>query len=90
MSNHIKTIRGQLRQIVKELLPEVLKEAIVDAMAKSLANDLRVRMDQISESAKETMERIDNRSKDVQSYVIRELAALKPAPQTPKSDTDKG
>lgn len=72
MSGSIKELRKQLRNVVQGLLPEILTKELEEAVYKKLLSDMNARMDLIANNAKETLERIDERSRDVQSYVIRQ------------------
>lgn len=72
MSNPAKDIRKQLRNVVLALLPEVLTRELEEALYKKLLSDMNARMDLIANNAKETLEKIDQRSRDVQSYVVRQ------------------
>lgn len=80
----IKQIRGQIRQIVKDLLPEVLATEVGNALHKSLTAQLQKRMDEITNHMKRTLDTIDERSKDIQSYVVRNSPAE--APKITKSE----
>jgi hypothetical protein len=77
---NFKEIRKQLRTVVKEQLKEVLNEEFALAMRKTLAEQLGKRMDEISESARKTLESIDTRNKDFQSYVVKEISKSTPLP----------
>lgn len=68
-----KLIRGQLRQIAKEVLPEVIQEQLF----VKLQEEMNARLNQISKDITATLAAIDSRSKDVQSYVMREVANSK-------------
>lgn len=70
MSNQAKQLRSQLRQVVKEVLPEVLtNEFIKDLQAKS-----KSQLEFIQKLVEDTLERIDERQKNVQSMIMREFA----------------
>ena len=60
MSNEAKVIRGQIRQVVKEILPEVLVEQVVREIEIRIMTYIKKRLDEI-----------DERQKDIQSYMIR-------------------
>lgn len=75
----MKQLRGQLRQIVKELFPELVASELYTNLQKKNAES----MDLIHKLVKDTLERIDDRQKTVQSMVLRELSgANKPAEVT--------
>jgi len=86
MSNNAKLVRSQLRQIAKELLPEILTQALYAEIGK----EVTARLNEIQANIKENLERIDQRSKDVQSYIVRATAPIPPAnpiQQEPATDT---
>jgi hypothetical protein len=60
VSSEAKVIRGQVRQVVKEILPEVLVEQAVREMEIRIMTYVKKRLDQI-----------DERQKDIQTYMIR-------------------
>jgi hypothetical protein len=59
-SKELKQIRGQIRQIVKELLPEMLSENLTQTLYNRLSLQLTNRLVEI-----------DERQKDLQSYMVR-------------------
>lgn len=67
---NLKAIRGQVRQIVKELLSDEL----VDARQKEIAALVNKRLDAIDAFIKAQVSEMQERSKEVQSYVVRNLA----------------
>ena len=74
MSN-AKVIRGQLRQIAKEILPEILTNELVEFIRNELRQELLIKLNAI-----------DERSKDIQAYMIRQSAPVIPNPLEPKKD----
>lgn len=66
----LKKFRGQVRQVAKELLPEVL----AGELFVKLQEEQRARLTEIAKMVTERMNEIENRSKDVQSYIMREMA----------------
>jgi len=56
----LKQIRGQLRQIVKELLPEVMAQEIQRNVEK-----------QLTDLITERLNRLDEKQKEMFSYIIR-------------------
>lgn len=71
MSNPIKVLRGQVRQVVNEVLPVILASELMKAMENRLLQYVKDRLDLI-----------DQRSKDMQSYMVRQSAMI-PAPSKP-------
>ena len=74
MSKDVKLIRGQVRQIIKEVLPEVLTQELTQAILK----DVMARLELSEKLIKSTLEEMNNRSKDVMSYVVRQSAVTQP------------
>lgn len=72
MSNPIKALRGQVRQIVKELLPDVLKTELLEVIKKELVADFTTKLTRIENNVKETLQAVDQRSKDSLSYLVRQ------------------
>lgn len=66
MSNHIKIIRGQLRQLVLELLPEILETEVVKKM-----------MDDVRASTLKNLKEMNERHKDTMGYLVRQVTTDK-------------
>lgn len=76
-ARHIKTIRGQLRQLVLELLPSVLTTELYASLQKEMKEQLEV----IRSEIRETLVRIEKSAQDHQAFVVREmLASIKAQP----------
>ena len=78
MSN-IKQIRGQIRQIVQELLPDLIREELFKVLEERVTKHLdkinaEVKADVkgLGEQVAHTLSTIDERSKSVQHYVMRQ------------------
>jgi Fe-S cluster biosynthesis and repair protein YggX len=80
MSKEAKVIRGQLRQLV----PALLEEEVCKAIYAKLHKENVERWGRIETMIKEKLSQIDNRAKDVQSYIMREVAN---ASTPPPNDT---
>ena len=83
MSKDAKLLRGQIRQIVKEMWPEL----VASELYQELSRKNKEQLDLIHKMVRETLEKIDERQKTVQSMVMRELAASNnptPKPETPQ------
>lgn len=80
-----KLIRGQLRQIVKELLPEILTTESFMSLQKTLDTRLNNKVDNITRMVRDALEKLDQRSKDMQSYVVRNVG-VPTAPSAPQVD----
>ena len=77
MSNPLKDLRKQLKNIVQDLLPSMLTEELHKAQYAKLSSELQARMDSVERHVKETMHEMNNRNKDVQSYLVRQVTAPK-------------
>ncbi len=75
MSSDAKVIRGQVRQVVKEILGDVLKAELTEAIRKEIGIEAARRLDAISKQLHAKLEEIDQRSKDVSSFLVRQEAA---------------
>ena len=78
MSN-IKQIRGQIRQIVQEILPDLIREELFKALEaqvalrlKQISDGTRADVKALGEQMNKTLSSIDERSKSVQHYVMRQ------------------
>ncbi len=73
-----KTLRKQLRNICQELLPEALNSEFNTSLRKEVMAHVDKRLDAIAAHIKQTLESIDQRSKDISAYNIRNSAANLP------------
>ncbi len=71
---NVKFLRGQVRQVVKELLPQVLNAEAIQSMNKDLISRVDTRLASLTDMVKSTLDQIDQRSQDMQSYVVRNVA----------------
>lgn len=78
---NVKDLRKQLKTVVADLLPEALSSALF----LKLQQENRQRLDQIEKMVKDTLERIDSRGKDVQSFIMRQVAESMPQTSPPTS-----
>lgn len=84
---NVKLLRKQLRNICQEILPEVLTNEMVKAQTEGVITAMNGRLDKITEHIQQTLDQVDQRSKDVQSYIVRQSAAS--APQIPQAEETK-
>jgi len=85
MANQAKVLRGQLRQIAKEMLPDVMGGELFS----KLQEENRARLEEIAQMVNNRLIEIENRSKDVQSFIMREIAN-QTAPVTEVVDPTQG
>jgi hypothetical protein len=89
MSNQAKVLRSQLRQIIKEILPELLSAELKSAMHEQLRVEVQKRLDNVTENVKNTLDTIDQRSKDIQGYLVRQTTQVTgPAQVTTETKTE--
>jgi hypothetical protein len=69
MSNKQKDLRKQLRTVVEEILPSFTK----DALFAELQKENKARLDLLEKVVRDTLRQIEDRAKDHQSLVLREL-----------------
>jgi len=65
-----KLIRGQVRQITKEILTDLIA---TELFAKLQEENIK-QLNEIVKMVTERLDQIEQRSKDVQSYIMREMA----------------
>lgn len=81
--SNAKVLRGQLRQIAKELLPEALSSVLVAEQYKQLQAEIHGKLQVIQAQVTETLTRLDERSKEMQMFVMRQVANG-PMPEGPQ------
>ena len=77
-----KLIRKQLRNVVQEALPNILTQDLVTTMRNDLLARVDVRLDDITKAVKSKLDEMDTRSKNIQSYVLRNVGVT----EAPKSE----
>lgn len=83
-----KLIRKQIKNVVQDELQYLLHEESFKAIKNDLFKHVDTRLDNITKAVRETMDQLDNRSKDMQNYVVRNVGI--PTAPTPKEDTIVG
>lgn len=81
MSNQAKVLRGQLRQIAKDLLPEALANEVHETYYKQLQEEIRGKLSALEYQVKQTLEKLDERSKDMQTFMMKQALAANPLPK---------
>lgn len=84
---NVKLIRKQLKNVVQTLLPSLVTEEMKSEMHAQLAKEVQQRLDNVTENVKSTLQMVDERSKDIQSYLIRQTT--QPAEVAKVSAEDK-
>ncbi len=81
MANQAKLLRSQMRQIVKELFPEIVSSELYAKIEKQNKEQLEFLFNLV----KGTLSRVEERQKDLQSLIMREVAnATKVVPSEDK------
>lgn len=80
MSNP-KELRKQLKNVVQDLAPKMIQ----DEVFASLQKEIQERLNEVAEEVRGTLKKIDERAKDVQSLIMRQIGeALAPRPVPPQ------
>lgn len=85
MSN-AKELRKSLRNVVQELLPDLIKSELGNSLRKELSEQMKVHLDLAVGQIQGVLKQIDQRSKDVQGYLVRQT--LQPTVSQEKGDKD--
>ena len=66
----IKQVRGQLRQLTKEILPDLMSSELFSNLEKQIEQRLKL----IETKVLEAVSGMETRQKDLQNYIMREVA----------------
>lgn len=69
-----KEVRKQLRAIVEEILPSVLESAVLKEVLKKLHEENMSRMDKIDGHVAQVLGVVNERSKDMMGYLVRQTS----------------
>lgn len=72
---NLKDIRKQIRNVVQELLPALLQTEVFQSLYSNLQAQNRIQLEGIEKNIKDTLKDMNDRSKDVQSFIMREIQA---------------
>lgn len=82
----IKQVRGQIRQIVQEILPDLIREEIyklleakINERLSQINSNVNKEVAALAKQVGQTMTEIDERSKSVQHYVMRQGVKAQPS-----------
>lgn len=70
MSNS-KDIRKQIRNVLQAEMEVILKQETAEAISKELKAHIDTRLNAIAKHLKDTLDAIEERTKDVQAYMLR-------------------
>ena len=71
----LKSFRKQLRTVVREHLSEVVNAELVSAVRKELGAKVDVGLEALNKVMNDKMNKIDERSKDIQNSLVRNVLA---------------
>jgi len=69
----VKLIRKQLRNVIQSDLDEILKKEVFQNLEKQIAAVVNYRINEIQAQVTKTLKELDERSKDMQQFVMRQL-----------------
>lgn len=81
MSNNLKDLRKQLRNVVLEMLPSMLVKELEDRIYKGVIEKMNARMDFIEKNAKTSIQHVQDSQKEMHAYIVRYMSAATPAPK---------
>jgi len=73
---NFKAIRKQIRQICLEYLPTIIEVEIQNVLFKNLEDKMNAKLVEIVKNIKDTLDKVDENSKNLQSYIIRQTGIL--------------
>lgn len=80
----IKDMRKQLRNVTQEILPSLLQTEVFKDLYGNLQKEMLAKLNDIETHVKESLAKIDDRSKDVQSFIMSQVQAqMAGIPSTP-------
>lgn len=86
---NIKLIRKQIRNVVQELLPEIMKKEVFVESYDRVQKEVASRLTFIEGQVKNSLKEMDDRSKDMQGFVMRQvLASTAPQPVVTEESGD--
>lgn len=80
--NSPKELRKQLRNVTQELLPDLLQSELGQKLYADLSHVIQTRLDVVIANIHETLQQIDQRSKDIQGYLVRQTLTPISTPAT--------
>lgn len=83
-----KDLRKQIRNVVKEQLPEILRMELIKAIAEELRKDTATRLTMIENMVKSTLEKMDSRAEQIETYLINEMHRVKYQNAVPITNVD--
>ena len=69
-----KDLRKQLKNVVQAMLPDLINSELGESIRKDLSRQIQARLDVMMEEVRNTLKQIDERSKDIQGYLVRQTS----------------
>lgn len=86
----VKLIRKQLKNVLEEEGQKVFEKHLYDSAFGQVKAEIKLRLDAIEKHVRESLEQLDSRQKDMQSFLVREAtrgnAPVEQANEVPKED----
>lgn len=70
-----KLMRKQLREMIRNEMDALVKEELVKAVREELSGEMRLNLRLLEKKVTETLEKVDERSKDTLGFLMRNVAA---------------
>jgi hypothetical protein len=74
-TGNAKDIRKQLRNVIQENIAEILTHELAEGIRAHLAKDIRASLETIDANIRANLLRIEERSRDVQTYMMNTIQA---------------
>lgn len=87
---NFKTIRKQLVNVAKSMMDEIFSTEAIKKMHEKLSEQVEKRLEGLTAHMKFTLDKIDERSKEIQAYTLRNSTTPVAAPTeqaVPPTDT---
>jgi len=84
----VKDMRKQIRNVIKEQLPELLRMELMKAIAEELRKDTATRLTMIENMVKTSLEKMDSRSAQIETYLINEMHKVRFQNAVPITNVD--
>lgn len=79
MSERIaKQIRKQLRNVIQESMADILKSEVSAAIYTDLNKAISAKLDNLASEMRDVLNKVDQRSKDINNYVVNQTASVTP------------
>jgi len=69
----VKDVRKQIRNVIKEQLPELMRTEMMKGIVEELRQDMATRLTMIETMVKTSLEKMDSKSAQVQTYLINQI-----------------